>query len=315
MPAKLNWLLSTSLAIGGFALLIPATVQAADEANPATPTAGQTQNVGDQKAGTIAERTTGGAPLALPAGAKKFDKVADAAKLSKPIAGITNQALDKNGLGDVVGYLVDQDRDRIRDEIKKIDATQLNGRIDQITKAWQDKYGKKFDADAKDFSANEAVEGEIEDAATFAQSWPVPVASGLADQAISAANAASGANAQQASNKAVDDDTRRNGNIEKGRNVAVVRLPAENQIPALDVSEISEALGWKIDVPNNRTAQQIHDDMLKHLTMFGDDTSKWPADELQARRVFARHVLEAVYGIDTSKASSAGLPAAQPQAK
>jgi len=302
MPAKLNWLLSASLAFGGLAFIVPATVQAADEANPAAPTAGQTQNVGDQKAGTISERTTGGAPLALPAGAKQSDKPANAAKLSKPIAGVANQALDKNGLSDVVGYFVDQDRDRIRDEIKKLDATQLNGRIDQINKAWQDKYGKKFDADAKDFTANQAVEGEIEDANTFVQNWPVPVVSGLSD--TSAAANAAGSNAQQASNKTVDEDTRKNGNIEKGRNVAIVRLPAENGIPAMDVSEISELLGWKIDVPNNRTAQQIHDDMLKHLTMFGDDTSKWPADELQAKRIFARHVLEAIYGIDTSQTSS-----------
>jgi hypothetical protein len=314
MSYRLNWLLAAAFAFGTTAVVIPSTLQAADDEKAPSAQPRNDQNVGDKSAergtGAIAERTTGATQLALPAGATQSKDMANAAKLSGPIVGATNKALAKNGLDNMVGYFVDQDRDRLKD-IDKLDATQLNGRIEQVEKSWKDKYGSKFDADERDFTANQAVEGEIQDPAQFVQAWPVAVVILPADQAAAAAGA-SGANAQPAANRQLDRDTEKNGNIEKGRNVAIVRLPAEDGFPAMDVSLIREAGGWKIDVPNNRTAQQIHDDVQKHLTMAGDDSAKWPADQTQARRDVARHVLMGIYGIDMPQA---GAPGATPQAQ
>ena len=105
--------------------------------------------------------------------------------------------------------------------------------------------------------------------------------------------------AQPAAGKQVDEDTRTQGNIEKGRDVAIVRLPSEGNDPALDVSLIGEIEGWRIDLPNDRTSKMIHDDLLKHLTMVGDDPSKWPADQTKAKRFMAYHVMQAVYGVES----------------
>ncbi len=301
MSRKLNWALSAALACGSTGLIIQSTVRAADDEKATSATPRNDQTVGDKSGergtGAIAERTTGAAALALPAGATQSKEMANAAKLSGPIVGVTNQSLDKNGLDDMVGYFVDQDRDRLKD-IDKLDANELNGRIDGIAKAWKDKYGAKFDADERDFTANQAVEGEIQDPAQFVQAWPVAVVMiGSGDPATASGNAAPGT-AEQAANKQLDRDTQKNGNIEKGRNVAIVRLPAEGGLPAMDVSLIREAGGWKIDVPNTRTSQQIHDDVQKHLTMVGEMSAQWPADQTQARRTVARHVLMAIYGVE-----------------
>jgi hypothetical protein len=296
MSPKLSWVLSAALLCGSTGLIIQSTARAADDEKATSAAPRNDQTVGDKSGergtGAVAERTTGATPLALPAGATQSKDMANAAKLSGPIVGATNQALDKNGLDDMVGYFVDQDRDRLKD-IDKLDANELNGRIDSIAKAWKDKYGAKFDADERDFTANQAVEGEIQDPATFVSNWPVP--------------AVSGNEAQQAAARTdikLDRDTEKNGNIEKGRNVAIVRLPAEGGLPAIDVSLIREAGGWKIDVPNNRTSQQIHDDVQKHLTMVGDMSAQWPADQAQARRTVARHVLMGIYGIEMPKEGS-----------
>jgi len=299
MPRKLNWVLSASLAVGGVAFIGQSTVRAADQNDQSNTSAQQPrndQNVGDKSAergtGTVQERTTGATPLALPSGASQSNEMANAASLSAPIVGATNQAMSKDGLDNMVGYFVDQDRDRLKD-IDKLDAKELNGRIDALNKTFHDKYNVKFDLDDRDFSANQAVKGEIQDPNQFVQNWPVPLINSSQQ-----ASANTGANAQQASAQQVDEDTRKNGNIEKGRNVAIVRLPAEERLPAMDVSLIGEAGGWKIDVPNDRSAQQIHDDVLKQLTMLGEHSDQWPSDPLQAKRLFARHVLAAIYGVD-----------------
>jgi len=250
------------------------------------------QNKSDQNVATAANAP---AALALPAGAKKNDKDANAASLSGPIVGVTEDALNNNNFKSMIKYFVDQDRNRLRKDDKNIDLTQLNGRIDDINKKWKDKYGANFDLKARDvFASCEAVRGEIEDPATFVQNWPVPA---IAGQQARAGD--SGANAQAAANKQVDDDTRTQGNIEKGRDVAIVRLPSEGNDPALDISLISEVEGWRIDLPNTRTSQQLHDDLLKHLTMVGDDPSKWPADQTKAKRFIAYHVMQAVLGVES----------------
>ncbi|HEX8522768.1 MAG TPA: hypothetical protein VF669_10965 [Tepidisphaeraceae bacterium] len=329
MSRKINWLLSSAVAVASVALIVPATARAADDNANTANTTRNDQTVGDKTddrgTGSVAERTTGKTQFALPAGAKQDADIANSVKLSGPIAGVANQALDKNGLGDMAGYFVDQDRDRLKD-IKNINADELNNKVQQIADAYKNKFNTKFDVDAQDFSAAQAVEGEIQDPAQFVQNWPLPLVSGMSDQGQSAA-AHVGANSGDKNHDAhgsvnvgdtkvsgsvsantdtnnndntkdgVDKDTAKNGNIEKGRNVAIVRLPAEKGMPAMDVCLIREVTAWKIDIPNNRTAQQIHDDVSRHLDMVAD-ASKWQGDALQTRREIARHVLMGIYGVE-----------------
>jgi hypothetical protein len=50
-------------------------------------------------------------------------------------------------------------------------------------------------------------------------------------------------------------------------------------------------------VPNTRTGKQIHDDLLTQLTELGNNTQQWPSNKDDAYRLFAHHVLMAIYGV------------------
>ena len=295
MQRRLNWLFAAALAAGGLTFV---TAYAADDANSANSSnAPAAQKPADQNLGApgtvvveakadakLAADTQG--PLALPAGAKAVDKKVEPADLAKVIGKAAEGALNKGDFDDVVSCLVDQDRDRLGDH-KSFDFKTLDGRIDQVLKAFKDKYGEDFSIDKdKVFADAQAIEGEIEDPNQFVQNWPVAPIPGL-DAAVAGSRT-----------QVVDEDTRKNGNIEKGRNIAIVRLPAQGDIPALNVSEIRELTGWKIDIPNDRKLQQIHDDLLKHLTMVGENTANWPTDKEGAKGMIARHVVMGLYGID-----------------
>ena len=321
MKRKLNWLMCSALAISGVTFV---TAQAADDANkPATPTVqAADQNLGQP--GTLANDAQraaadqAGSAITLPQGAKAMDKKVDAPARAKVIANAAEAALNKGDFDNLVNKLVDQDRDRLGDW-KSFDFKTLDGRIEQVKKAFKDKYGEDFSIDKdKVFGDAQAVEGEIEDPAQFVQHWPVPPIAGM-DAVTAGANLKAGDASVKVgdssvtvkagddatkANATVDKDTKNNGNIEKGRNVCIVRLPAQGDIPAMNVSEISELTGWKIDIPNDRGLQQIHDDLLKHLTMVGDNTANWPADKEGAKGYIARHVIMALYGIDMPQKKS-----------
>lgn len=92
-------------------------------------------------------------------------------------------------------------------------------------------------------------------------------------------------------------------NIEEGREVAVARFPARGNLPALSVSMIDEAYGWKIDIPETVTGATLRRLLLNHLTFLGENPQVWPRDRDQAARLFAHHVIMAAYGL--------GVPAYQ----
>jgi len=279
MQRKLKWLLTTAVACGGMCLLTLSPARGADQNAPAA----AAPNTGTN----VAANTDQAAPLRLPEGIKQKDSQVDPKKLAEVVAECTEASMTKDAFDNIVKRFVDQDRNRMADATKMNDE-KLNGRIEQLTKVWQDKYNQKFNIDTDKVFANaQSIEGEIETPETVANNWPVPATP-------TAANAAQPA----ASNQPVDKDTKTQGNIEKGRNVAVLRLAAEQGLPTLDISMLHEAMGWKIDLPNNRTAQQIHDDLLKHLTMIGENPGQLPANADDAYRVFAHHVLMAIYGVE-----------------
>ena len=73
--------------------------------------------------------------------------------------------------------------------------------------------------------------------------------------------------------------------LDKGRNVALIRLPGTGDLPAITASMIHELpMFYRVDVPNSRTGEQIYIDVLNHLTYLGDHLDQWPANETDAYR-------------------------------
>jgi len=202
------------------------------------------------------------------------------------LAESTEDAVSKNGFDNLVGRLSDPDRERIKQggDINK-DQPDLQAKADAFNKAWKDKYGHDFKVrDNKDVFADATIQkGEMGNTP------------GLASDVKKNSETAVGT-----SDSKQDTD--------KGRDVAVVSLPAIDGAPALKVPLVNEHLmAWKINAPDSLTYQKLHDNLLKHIDMISD-SSKWPADEKQASRVVAYHILMAV--LDTDETGQA--PTAQP---
>jgi len=52
-----------------------------------------------------------------------------------------------------------------------------------------------------------------------------------------------------------------------------------------------------VDLPNDRTGEQIYNDLTTHLTYIRDHQDKWPADVTDGYRLVAQHAIGALYGV------------------
>lgn len=307
LPSKRLFAAAT-IAVGSFAMIAPSY---ADDANPANRPPNDAHQAADQvrdaadrtvdSARTAADRAannvhTGMTTAALPAGVESKD-LNEADDIRSSLAGVTKQALNKNDFDNVVGYLVDADRTRVK-EFKVEDSTKMDGRIDQIQKVWQQKYNQDFAMDGKTaFTDSFAMilQGEITDPQQVANSWPVAATSmNLGDRAQPAA-------ARQEGDRAADADKTFGGktNLEKGRNVAIVVISPSHGMGDVNASMIHELPDtWRFDIPDNISGQQLYDSLLNHLTYLGEHADQWPTDVNEAQRLFAHHVAQALYNID-----------------
>jgi len=236
------------------------------------------------------------AAAALPAGVKAKDAKDDNEDVYDTFESLTRAAVMKGGFDDFVERLVDQDRNRIGNFAEK-DFAELDAKVTQIRKAWADKYGGEFEVDDDDFKSVALLRGEIEDSKRVASSWPVAAVTDASGEAVQAA-------ATEA--KTSNDDPNLNSNIEKGREVAIATFPSSHGLPPLHVSLIKELQGYRVDAPNTVTGQQLHDNLLKHLTVVADATAHWPADKKDAGLMLTHHVLMAVYGVDAPQQRNVG---------
>lgn len=204
------------------------------------------------------------------------------------LASATNAAVVKDGIDDMVERFSSADRKRIGDMSQR-DYTDLNGRIDQIRKNWEQKYGQSFDLNnAKLFERIGTIhEGEVTDAATAKTHWPVAV---RATRDVPANTATSAEY------------------LENGRNVAIVTVPASHDMPAITISMIHEPVDdWRIDLPDNITGDQVYSNVKTALTNLGDNVAAWPADVNDAYAAFGHRLLMAVYDVPQADGKSAAI--------
>jgi hypothetical protein len=270
----------------------------------------------------------------LPDGIKWSDKEVDLDDVRGVIDGIAGAAIAEGGFDDVVERLVDQDRNRFGEWIDQGENnkfTQLNESTKRFRDAYKAKYNKDFDFNDQALAGLTAVEGEVEDPSLVAQKWPVAATPGL-DRP------------QDGRVAGGEDVTDSQGNIEKGRQVAIATLPAPKMGAAdkagsphdrpgaaadrdqgdaaqddrdarvagagvqpasgmgggLRVSLVNEFPGsWKIDVPNQRSPQQVYSDLSRRLGQLADANMHWPSDEAQLHHMVAYDVLCAIYGVES----------------
>jgi hypothetical protein len=193
----------------------------------------------------------------------------DAEGIRDVLAQVTEAALTKGGLDDMVERFVDADRNRLG-KGQLDNHADLDGRIDQFRKDWKAKYNQDFDIKDEEAafpnSGFTIAQGEIgRDAATGTTGADSPASPAA--------------------------DTNRN---DPGRNIARVQIASAQGLAAMTVPMIHEAPDrWKIDVPDTLTADKLKQNVLDHLTA-ADQPDQWPGDVNQAYAWVSHHVLMAV---------------------
>jgi hypothetical protein len=126
--------------------------------------------------------------------------------------------------------------------------------------------------------------GEVEDPAVAVRNWPLPPA---AEQGAGEARQAG----------AAEEAERQEAKIEKGRDVAVIEFPASHGVPALRVSMIQELAGYKTDLPNSVSGEQLYRGLTEQLNHAADAADHWPASVDDAQVAIAHHVFAGLYGV------------------
>jgi hypothetical protein len=160
------------------------------------------------------------------------------------LAEVTEAAMTKGGMDDVVERLSASDRSRIGDVDEDNGFPQLNVEADAFRQKWQTKYNKSFDID--------------DEAAVF------------------------------------NFVTLKGDASSKDR--ATVVLPARGGMSELSVPVVREGAGWRIDVPDTVTAQQIADNLASGLRAINAGNPPLPDDVNEAYRSSAQGTMAALLG-------------------
>jgi len=240
-------------------------------------------------------RITADRPL-LPGGITAKNLNADKA-IEKAFKGVTEAAMNKTGFDNLVDYMVDQDRDRIKKSfssgtLNNIDGSKnqrLTDLIASIEGGWKAKYNSKFDLDLGKVYTSDYIHiqtGEVADPNGLVGKWPVMPSIGTGN-----AGKMTQADADEAHKKMFGG----NVNLEKGRNIAVAQFQTNQYFSGLNASLIHEAGGWKFDVPNTLTAQRLYDNLVNNLGTLDRSRDQWPADVNEAYRRFTQAVVASMY--------------------
>jgi hypothetical protein len=229
----------------------------------------------------------------LPDGFVEKDEDA-ASGVKSTLVGLTNRAVSKDSydsfFSGFLSELASRDKERAR-EFKGVDQNHLNDVIGQIQTEWRSKYGQEFDVSDKNLVFNDSfpiVQGEVSDPTVASNNWPC---------ACNPSQLASANSDQQQSNTK---------ELTKGRAVAIIRFPAGDGMPSIDVSMIHQLLtGWYVDLPVDRTGEQIYNDLSSHLTYVASHQDQWPSDVNDAYRMVARNVAASLYGVSSPNGASA----------
>ena len=266
--------LASAVLIGGMVSLCP-KAGAADA--PAKPSANAVQPA---------------KPMALPAGFEITGENADSG-VKSALVKLTERSVAKGDFHSFLRELTKQDKERAR-EYKGADQAKLDAIVEQIQKQWKAKYNEDFSISDKNLVFDQRfaiVPGKVTDPAVALNNWPVPAV--MTENAVTAGSH-SDAKTEKKEEKAAD--------LTMGREVALVRFPASHALPEMNVSMIRYMLGfWHIDVPNDRSGEEIYNDLTTHFTYIRDHEAQWPSTVGDGYRMMAHHAVAALYGVPTSE--------------
>ena len=282
--------------------------------------AGSMQQDEGRTAGDTMEKKA--AELKFPAGIEKrgdadLDAIADL--FADLFAEALNAAVGDETFDDFVERLVDQDRNRFGEWQDDHDLDKLNEAAERFAEIYEEKYGEEFKIEEELFTGLTAIQGEVTNPQQVAGNWPVS-----AEQMGTNARLAGSTDRMDDDDDHMDDhddddrhemddddmddemeDRIEDANLEEGREVALVSVPALKDMPALTVSLVNEFPGtWKIDIPNKTDYTKVTEKLTKHLEKLASDPASWPAEPMETRKLIAHGVLACVYGVESKSADA-----------
>jgi len=216
----------------------------------------------------------------------------NATRVPNLISDVTEAALTRDGLDDVVERFVDADRNRISQGDLKNGNEALNTLVAQIATDWKAKYNTDFDIhDEANVFGSTFMSTNVGELGKNAGGVKVDVDT---DRKIGGGTETK-VDVDRKSGVDNPNSTTADTNLnDPGRNVARVTIMASHGAPSLSVPLIHEAGGWKIDVPDTLDAAKLRSNLLAHLTKVQSMKSEWPASADDAYRAVSHHVLMAL---------------------
>jgi hypothetical protein len=179
---------------------------------------------------------------------------------------LTNDAVETGNLGELVAQFDQPAQERITksSDFSKGYGAKLDAQIDTISKDWKQKYGHDFDA--KNFSD---IFGSA--FATIETGMPAKDAQLSAKFAKVAGQSAT------------------------SQEIALAHIQGPKSGVSLEVPFVLQSAGnWRIAVPDSLTLDKLRANLLDQMTALASQTAQLPANENDAYRQVAHHVLTAI---------------------
>ena len=199
----------------------------------------------------------------------------DSEAIRDTLASATEAAITEDGFDDFVERLVDADRNRIG----KFDGgneSALDAAARRVRDTWKNKFGEDLDIENED-----------------AMYSSFPIVQGVINTGL------------EPGVKSMPANSSGDYNVEPGRDIAVVTLPAGHGLSETTLVMIDEAFGWKIDVPNTVGGRNVHANLIQRLNAVADAADKWPANRQAAARYLTHQVMLAAVGKEEQTATAA----------
>ena len=275
-----------SVGAAGIPFTTIASAQADTQAKQADQSAAQTASA-SKKGGAAAQRDSTTQPAAFllvvpipmervaPAILPYRDSLApDGEAIRDTLGSATEAAITEDGFDDFVERFVDADRNRVG-KFDGVNDRALNAAARRVRDTWKAKFGDDLD---------------IEDEDALYSSFPI--VQGVINTEL------------QPGVKRMPQNSSGDYNLEPGRDIAVVTLPAAHGLRETTLVMIDEAFGWKIDVPNTVGGRDVQGNLIQRLNAVADAADKWPANREAAARYLTHQVMLAAVGKEEQAATA-----------
>ncbi len=195
--------------------------------------------------------------------------------IRKVVGRLTEDALQTNDMSKLAALFAQPGQGRIMksDTYSQGYGAKLDAQIDDIAKAWNEKYGQEF-------AVSDAAETFTSSFLTITEGAPA-ADSELADKVLKAA----GANSSEMDS------------LSRDQAIALAQIRANNGLPAAEVPFVYEGSHWRIYAPQTLTATRLRANLLREFTALNNHFATLPANETDACRRVSHRVLLAVMDI------------------